>query len=210
MKKFLFERLPEILGVIALVAIVLLVMSCVGCKSSGAAPIKLGASINNAGKSTARIEVRSEVITDQAKLLPKSQPRETIIEQAGGVKADAVEAASELDKAQVNINLMAGSLNNQAIEIAVLKAEIAALNKRWIAPRLASVVRWLIVGIIAAGFISTFLGVASPSGWGLWISRAINANIMLPFVWIRDFILRLRGLKVSAVPTPVASQSNPV
>lgn len=190
-----------------IVVLFALVAGCAASKST--APLDGTRAINNVGKSTARIEVRSDVITSEAKLLPKSQPRETIIEQAGGVKADAVEAASELDKAQVNMSLMAGSLNNQAIEIAVLKAEVAALNSRWIAPRVASMFKWVVIGVLAAGFISTFLGVASPSGWGLWLSRAINANIMLPFVWARDFILRLRGLKVTAVPRPVADQSNP-
>lgn len=189
-----------LLGAMAIVFIVF----ASGCKAQSMAPVKTEQAINNVGKSTARIEVRADFGTAQAKLLPESAPKTVIVEQFGGIKADASDAAAELDKAQVNIGLMAGTINNQTTEIAVLKAENERLNNLYIGPRLWRVVRWGVAIILGFGFVSTLLGIVSPAGWGMVLSRAINANIMLPFVWMRDLILRMRGLKLAAVPTPVA------
>lgn len=199
------KRLPEILG-FAFIAFILLVL-CQGCKARAAADASLLKPLGNVGKSTARIEVRADVITEQAKQLPESPPKSTIIEQAGGIKADTVEAAAEADKALVNMSLMAGTINNQTVEIAIKQAKLDDIDKWIIGPRGWRWIGYIIAGFMAAGVASIAFGVASPFGWGMTISRLINTifPLMAPFVWIRDAILKTRGISVAAVPTPVVN-----
>lgn len=196
------KRFPEIIG-LAFLAFIVLVL-CQGCKAKGDAGAGAGRNIGDIGKATARIDVHADVIGDEAKKLPNSEQKATIIDHAGDIKVDSAEAAAEADKALANMSLMAGEINNLKTDKAVLESEVARLNQRWLGPRLTKVIGWCVAGIFAFGFLSTALGILSPGGWGLILSRAINANIMLPFVWLRDFILRIRGMKVTAVPTPLA------
>lgn len=180
----------------------LLLLCVVGCASTKAIAPPSQAGIG-AASAVARIGVHADVITSQAKQLPVTPQQLLIVEHAGDIKTDVVDVNAQLEQARVDEKLMAGSINDRDQQIAVLKAEAADENNRFIAPRGWRYIHWAFgigIAILAAGVA---FGVVSPLGWGMTISKFVNTLLPLstPFVWIRDWIIaRVRG----QVPTYVA------
>lgn len=194
----------------SLVAVAIM-SSCLSCKakSGNSKPDdELSQPLVSTSSKAAEIGVRQDAILTNAKRLPTSNEKVDITEQAGLTKVAATAITAEQQLANKNMSLMAGSINNLSIEKAILQAKLNDLNTWIIGPRGW---RWLtygIIGFFSLGILSTVLGVGSPVGLGMILSRFINSNIFYPFVLIRDWInKRARGLTVAAVPTPVAEST---
>lgn len=185
-----------------LLACATLVAGCAGLRA--AADRKAVDAVATIGTATAKIDTRAQVIERQAVQLPASPPRAAIVEQAAAIRYDVKAANEEVKHLNLALDLQSQTVVDLKLQVARLEAQRDDLDQMYVGPALrratVKVVAVALAGIALLGTLSVVLGVASPTGFGIVLSRVLNTNFMYPFMLIRDLILRFRGLKQGMVP----------
>lgn len=183
-------------------ACIVMLAGALTCGCQAKPPTAPSASIAGLSASVGRADARVDALLMVGKTALPESVRAYIAELAGRIKADFVALNAQIEESRRDEKLMEGSIANLERDKAVQAAEIKRLNDAYVGPATWRKLHLIVAAYFAAGILSVVLGVLSPFGWGMTVSKLINTlgPLGTPWVLIRDLLLsRARGLQPAVV-----------